>query len=316
MIFPAVLAAAVAGQPSPFQLQVFLVCGLGLAFASLRALPRLGPAATALCAYLCISAFARATVLESPDVVALLTLRHTALLVLCTLLAVIAREAAPTTGERGVAVCLGVAGAATLVRFPPIYNTSINAALLSCLVPFTGRYFSPALLTTAAVVISAHTATGLAALLTVALSHWRLRATLPIGIAFAAAAFFGRPTMQQPERLEMWRLSIESLWTRGAWVFGTGYGTFHHYGPELRRAAGLPTVWYTMHSDVLQVIFETGVVGAVLFTWVVASAFRRQTPEGRASLAALLVTCLWNFPLEIPAVLFFAVWLCLPPRSR
>lgn len=312
MVFPAVILAALAGQPSPFSLQVFLVAVLGILSGAWMARKTLGVPLSALCAYLCIGTAARVTVLlrEEDLAPALLGLRHTVLLLACVALAVVARRYPLRSPEKPVVWLLFSSAVLTQYGFPPIQNTSISGGVLASLLPFTGPLFGAMFVILASIALTNGSSTALAGLFVVGVARVRwFLAFLPL---VALKYLFRPPRLDQSERWEMWRLSIESIWTRRAWVFGTGYGTFHYHGPAIRRAAGLPTVWYTMHSDVLQILFETGAVGLLLFAWVTVDAVRRQNGNERAASAALLVCALWNFPLEIPAVLVYAAWLAMP----
>lgn len=108
-------------------------------------------------------------------------------------------------------------------------------------------------------------------------------------------------------------------------LYGTGAGTFHYAFPPYKdRIAGLTGYWEHAHQDWLQTIIEWGWPGfgawALIFALAmfrlwnrIAKARRRGRPELTAgaafiALLLLLVHALGDFPLQIPALQWLAVF--------
>jgi O-antigen ligase len=176
----------------------------------------------------------------------------------------------------------------------------------------------------------------LAAGLLVLIPFGRLRALVPAaaalvalaGLAVGLASWLGReertlqtaffvegvPDASLAMRSDMWgrtwRIIADHPWT------GTGLGTFPWaYATYDREGEWLGTL--QAHNDYLQLVSDTGLVGAALLIWLVAAATRRvllpalRPPDGRAAwtttalaaaVFAMLVHSVFDFNLQIPAV--------------
>jgi O-Antigen ligase len=123
-------------------------------------------------------------------------------------------------------------------------------------------------------------------------------------------------------RYEMVRVSLSMLQT--APVFGVGIGTFYERSAEFIRAPEV-LLYYSRenaHNNFLQVLSETGVVGAVAFLWVLVEAALRLVRGLRtdpsdmvqrgivAGIAAFLLTTLTGHPLLVPE-LAYPFWIAL-----
>jgi O-antigen ligase len=104
------------------------------------------------------------------------------------------------------------------------------------------------------------------------------------------------------------------LWLQFPWL-GTGLGSFRDAFP-LVQPADLTNVWTHAHSDILELLSTTGVLGAIVFAAGLISLLRRVfgglSPEGRTedraaavaavgALAAPAVHSWFDFGLSIPA---------------
>ncbi len=91
--------------------------------------------------------------------------------------------------------------------------------------------------------------------------------------------------------MEWWRLSADPL-------TGTGFGSFNWIGPSIDHLKN--PVFFHMHSDWLQVLFEGGAIGLMLavwsFVWLAQRSFKR--PELFATLIGLGVFGLTYHPLR------------------
>lgn len=120
-------------------------------------------------------------------------------------------------------------------------------------------------------------------------------------------------------RFEVYRDSFE-LWTRSPWL-GTGLGTFRQAFPATQslpggRSSGVDMVWFHAHSDVLELLVTTGLVGFSIACWGLVILVRRlwqalrngRRSEDRAmalaawgTLAGVLAHSLIDFGLTLPS---------------
>lgn len=241
MIIPAIVAAAIVSQPSPFQLQIFLVGVVAIFFCARRTFVAgtLPLPVLALCVYISVCAIARATILPGPVEAAILTLRQTALLLLCVALALQVRPSAIPRELLGIVICCAAAFSA--FGYTPIYNPSINGAILASLVPFSGGLITVTATFVSVSAIFSHSTTTIAALVITLLLMTRYWVYL-VPLAICGCFLWNAPNLNQSERFEMYRATAQFLRMEGPWsiLFGTGYGSFHFYGPIIRAFNGLP----------------------------------------------------------------------------
>ena len=130
-------------------------------------------------------------------------------------------------------------------------------------------------------------------------------------------------------RAEMWRVSLKMA--QNDPVFGAGAGRFQEASRDYLSAAfiaGFPeaAVGENAHNNLLQVLGEFGLAGAIGFVWLLIAAFKRSAdgfdPDRRAlivGLAAFLLSAMFGHPLliyEIAVSFFFALGLMAGLGSR
>lgn len=113
-------------------------------------------------------------------------------------------------------------------------------------------------------------------------------------------------------RFEIWGRML-GYWFKEAPLLGSGPGSFLLFGPQIQHAQNFMTgSWFVfMHNDWLQILFELGAVGFVL--WAVAfgyicSASLKQGKRGAhlfSSLLGLAAMSFFNYPLHQPESVFF-----------
>lgn len=115
---------------------------------------------------------------------------------------------------------------------------------------------------------------------------------------------------------DTWRMAKDRLLT--GWGFGCYGAVFYLYNRQTSPADGLPVYYEHAHSDWLQWLAETGVIGTALFVALIVaplllagrirplSSFPRYLLAGCSLI--LLYACI-EFPLANPAVLL-SFWLC------
>ena len=217
-----------------------------------------------------------------------------------------------------------------------IGNPSHFAAQLAVLTPWLWiqRHWSRWVGVTGSLimVLCCHSAGGLLAwLVATGLLIWWLRPRWRVGFAVVTVGLLG-----------VWVLQRDALNPYGRWQ---AWQAFYHIfqqqpitgmGPgfvmELSRTFKLGDPLFTcrhVHNEVFQLAIEWGLIGAGLFLWLCGDAVRRvwraeKTPvvvACAASLAAILVNSLVNFPLHLAAIggfgLFAYAGICLSkPRTR
>lgn len=110
-------------------------------------------------------------------------------------------------------------------------------------------------------------------------------------------------------RVQIWDWALSDWWASGWWVrlCGNGLGTFKVLFPliQAEHIGGRPPGgWFLVaHNDYIQVLFELGLTGFILFLTSIVIILRRAMPHPRLYAAAFsyaAVMCT-NFPLHVPA---------------
>lgn len=132
--------------------------------------------------------------------------------------------------------------------------------------------------------------------------RWVLGGVAVLGIG--AYLLQGQEIFVTSGRTLVWRVALQALSHQGKIPFGFGHGTFETLFPDLQARAitqGDPnnfTIFFWAHSDIVQVLFEQGVVGFLSWLLVALTLFVRLLPDRAAfgSLAAYSVTSALNYP--------------------
>jgi hypothetical protein len=115
-------------------------------------------------------------------------------------------------------------------------------------------------------------------------------------VLFIIKPFF---TLALSERWEMWTQYFNWFsMIPHAWLTGVGPGSFEELGPLFRSATAHQYV--LMHNDYLQILFETGVPGLLMFLWVCGYLLwaTRLKLVYFSSLVAVMLCMLTYFPLH------------------
>lgn len=192
---------------------------------------------------------------------------------------------------------------------------AMGAAFVACLVPVavTRSWLISSLFFL--MVVAARGSTGYlilgAQLLT---SVWtarskRMRITYGLCILLILAAGVvtqGTGLFQEASRLPMWKAAVAWWNLHGNLWFGTGAGTFFWLGPKM--AEFQPPLWFFLHNDWLQILFELGIIGLALSFGVFLQTLKRAgslAPVVMGGAAYMLTFSPWHFFWS--ALLFIAL---------
>lgn len=178
-------------------------------------------------------------------------------------------------------------------------NWGMNVCLLVCLTPFVPRYmwFISGLL-----VILSDASTAYAVIAVVFLSEWRAqwRMVIPGLICVAVAAAFLSPhLLSDSERFMNWKVYVAYWWENSS-LLGFGPGSFAPIGPYLQVINGIKNqslLW--VHNEYIQVLFEFGIVGFVLFGGAFFLLLRRARPVYQSLLFGSLACAATNYPFRL-----------------
>lgn len=137
------------------------------------------------------------------------------------------------------------------------------------------------------------------------LSLRRGSAILPVACALPAAAWVlqGAEMLSTTGRADAWRVAAQYWDQHANSVYGLGAGVTAVMMPYIQEQANwTPTIFWNLHNDWLQILFEQGALGlvsvALLFSFTLARAWNR--PALAASVAGYGAAALGNFPLHMP----------------
>jgi hypothetical protein len=188
------------------------------------------------------------------------------------------------------------------------YNESMGACFNACLLPFFWKKGTFNRVATAMILFStflshknqpvAVAAVALGALFILE-KRFKVLLALPIVAASAGKFITGTAFLAENGRIEVWKDSIHFLRDHFNQWIGSGLGTYYYIGPFLTLKK-LHEAFVWLHSDWLQIWFETGWIGLLLatafFTHTLIKA-RKNTPLC-ASLVAFGFFGIANFPLH------------------
>lgn len=197
-------------------------------------------------------------------------------------------------------------------------TVSLNAAFTATFLPFVPPLFLPIVLASiflqpgalAYGIVGIHFA-----LYTV--GHRRIW----LGPLLAVFAFIGWNYAAIPcaGRAQMYGLAFGFFLTTNVWI-GSGLGSFGALGNVIQKLNHFMPgeYWYALHSDWLQVLFESGFLGVVTLYWAFLDALwvARRDLQRLSTLTAIAACAAFYHPFHIPIfALCYAVFI-LQPSSR
>jgi O-antigen ligase len=115
-------------------------------------------------------------------------------------------------------------------------------------------------------------------------------------------------------RFQIWKADLDWLFKNGYWFSGTGLGTYFMFGPHVQTEyhIGEGNWFWVAHNDWLQVFFELGLVGFLLYLLLFCATLIRFYKPTRAYLTISLIgygaSAVFNFPSHLaPTALLGAV---------
>jgi hypothetical protein len=209
---------------------------------------------------------------------------------------------------------------------------SFDTAFLALLLPFIGsplkRLMGPRSGRAAALAIRAamlgtivahHGSTAFLVLIAEVLVLFRPeRKWLRVGAFAAVVAGFGAlavfhsngPWLDGSERIQVWLRDFSYWWTVPRFIaVGTGPGTF--MWADYMIAGFVQPMFPAMHSDILQVLFEFGLIGFALASGVFADALHRawRNPKLLAGVFGVLAFSTTYHPARFFPTAFLAAWI-------
>ena len=207
-----------------------------------------------------------------------------------------------------------------LFNIPVLPNRSLDLSFMVALLPF-----APAWQFVPVVALMLLKGSGLASWAMMVVVVLRFGSIFSLGaVALVAVKAMLNPRLvmskfEAGDRLDMWKAAMLYYWEHcNIWI-GSGLGTFMLYGKKIQALAGYKDpseVWFSLHNDWLQWLFETGIVGAALALLLLYSSLRRVPKAYQISLAAMGVCGLGYFPMDCPAFELLLAWLILKGQLR
>lgn len=123
------------------------------------------------------------------------------------------------------------------------------------------------------------------------------------GAGMTVAILRGELNILTNDRLYVWAQMIRHLKVTGTWFLGNGLGSFGSLGALFDSQA--PLKYLTAHNEFMQVLFEYGIVGYVLFLWVISDFYEKSHPFKQKILLGLAVICVLNSPFRQAVFILF-----------
>jgi hypothetical protein len=136
---------------------------------------------------------------------------------------------------------------------------------------------------------------------------WKTLIASAIGGGFLIKLFAGSTFLQTDGRSVAWSIAFKFFKEHVNPWLGEGLGSFYYIGPWLTKSLNVRFIW--LHSDWMQILFETGVVGLVLSLGVFTTAMCRAKGQIFISLALYGAWMIANFPLHNPISALLGVFL-------
>jgi len=119
----------------------------------------------------------------------------------------------------------------------------------------------------------------------------------------------GRDLFDTNGRMTIWASSIQFLHESGKQIVGLGAGSFSLIGPKLSKNPDHLFTW--MHSDILQIYFEQGIIGLILFFGLAAFSLIKsyKNPPLFAAVVAYLFFMSANMPAHYVISGVYGFWM-------
>lgn len=204
-----------------------------------------------------------------------------------------------------------------------IYNPSMNPALIAVTMPFVrvtrnGWLSLAAMIWTCYIIASSHHLTpalvygSFFCARAIRMCGWKI---IPIVLLFPAACVFHFYHFHAAARFSDYRFFWTELIQHWNIWYGMGVNKFAIYGPMLQYSVHHRTadLWYFLHSDWAEILFQQGIIGCVLWGWVSVKALYHSMKEdwilfeASIGMAAFMIG---YFPLHVSSSAIVAC-LCL-----
>jgi hypothetical protein len=120
-------------------------------------------------------------------------------------------------------------------------------------------------------------------------------------ISFIALLFLFPSALSGSGRFEQWRDAIPYMLNNHDTLFGSGVGTFQFLYPVHQILEGVNQRGYFtfLHSDVIQLLIECGIVGVVLCSMVVFNVAFKRSFFTTSVIAVYIGNSIFNFPFRM-----------------
>lgn len=135
-------------------------------------------------------------------------------------------------------------------------------------------------------------------------THHKIMFTFLVGLILVGLGGIFMPHLLDTSgRFPMQQMFLSHLWHDFNPVIGAGPGSFpiwssHYYKEKLGYTD--PDLWMWAHSDLLQLLFEYGVIGLFFVTGTVLMAIRKANDTYKVAIIAYVVTSLNYYPSHWP----------------
>lgn len=146
---------------------------------------------------------------------------------------------------------------------------------------------------------------------------WLWRRNWRYGFALAVVALISLPVLahMRPETARQRYVIWSDTW-QAVTPFGKGLGSFHQHYPVIASTQTVETKPENAHNDYLEVLFEAGWPGLVLFVALLGSLMQSRAKEAYP-LVTILMEATVAFPLHMPAtVVVFGLLAGMCARHR
>lgn len=192
-------------------------------------------------------------------------------------------------------------------------NTSVNATCLVIMFAcwqMNRKINLAVVITTAIALCLDKTSMGIIALLGGLLVYSPRLLKVAAPILLVVAFFYGEDLIFLTHREKMWIMAIEFYQKYNLYWLGTGWGSFSFIGPTIQSISKpvLRGYFVTLHSDVLQVFFETGIIGLISWAAYFIRGILTNRPCQRLFFTVVFISMIGNFPLRVPMSAIFIFW--------